>query len=140
MAGPRSRGDHRRGYHFATAHEIALKLKEVTQIGAEPYSPADFRHGPIAIVDAGYPVLAVAIAGAPDPTTNSVMERLRQARANIVTIGAPDADIPSPAALHPWLAPLTTIVGGQLLVLALAARLGMDVDAPRGLRKITRTH
>ena len=129
-----------RSYHFATAHEIALKLKEVTQIGAEPYSPANFRHGPIAIVDGDYPVLAVATAGAPDPTTNSVMERLRQARANIVTIGAPDADIPSPAALHPWLAPLTTIVGGQLLVLALAARLGMDVDAPRGLRKITRTH
>ena len=128
-----------RGYHYATAHEIALKLKELTQIGAEPYSPADFRHGPIAMVEAGYPVMVIGAAGAPDPTANAVLQRLRRAGANIITIGAPDADIASPAAPHPWLAPLTTIAGGQLLVLALAARLAKDIDAPRGLRKITRT-
>ena len=49
-----------RGFNYATAFEWALKLKELTYVIAEPYSSADFQHGPIAVVEGGFPVLAVA--------------------------------------------------------------------------------
>ncbi|MFN8386291.1 MAG: SIS domain-containing protein, partial [Anaerolineales bacterium] len=52
-----------RGFNYATAFEWALKLKELTYIIAEPYSSADFAHGPIALVESGYPVFAVAPKG-----------------------------------------------------------------------------
>ena len=56
-----------RGYEYATAREWALKLKELAQIGADPYSAADFQHGPLALVEPGYPVLAVATRGPDAP-------------------------------------------------------------------------
>ncbi len=126
-----------RGFQFATAHEIALKLKKLTQIAAEPYSPADFRHGPVAVVEPNYP--AMVIDGAADTTMSAVLADLRTAGANVVSIGGAESDVPVPAPTHPWLAPMTTVIGGQLLVLALATHLGKDIDAPRGLRKVTRT-
>jgi glucosamine--fructose-6-phosphate aminotransferase (isomerizing) len=52
-----------RGYHYATAWEIALKLKELTRVVAEPYSAADFQHGPIALVHEGIPIVLIANAG-----------------------------------------------------------------------------
>ena len=52
-----------RGFEYATARELALKLKELAQVVADPYSAADFRHGPLALVSAGFPVLANATAG-----------------------------------------------------------------------------
>ncbi len=52
-----------RGYHYATAREWALKLKELAYVLADPYSAADFQHGPIALVTQAYPVLAVATTG-----------------------------------------------------------------------------
>ena len=55
-----------RGYEYATAREWALKLKELAHVFADPYSSADFQHGPLALVEPGVPVLAVARAGAPD--------------------------------------------------------------------------
>ncbi len=52
-----------RGYNYATAFEIALKLKELTYVVAEPYSSADFRHGPVAMIAEGFPALVVAPQG-----------------------------------------------------------------------------
>ncbi len=66
-----------RGYNYATAFEWSLKLKELTYVVAEPYSTADFQHGPIAIVDRGFPVLAVAPGGRVYGDVLSLMERLR---------------------------------------------------------------
>ena len=66
-----------RGYEYATAREWALKLKELAQIGADPYSAADFQHGPLALVEPGYPVLAVATRG---PTLAGMTELLRRLR------------------------------------------------------------
>ena len=51
------------GFNYATAYEWSLKLKELTYVVAEPYSSADFQHGPIAIVERGFPVLAVLPSG-----------------------------------------------------------------------------
>jgi glutamine---fructose-6-phosphate transaminase (isomerizing) len=69
-----------RGFNYATAFEWALKLKELTYIIAEPYSSADFAHGPIAMVESGYPVLAVAPKG---KVFGSMLEMLKRLRSDI---------------------------------------------------------
>ena len=52
-----------RGYNYSTVFEWALKLKELTYVEAEPYSSADFMHGPVAMIERGYPVLMVNMKG-----------------------------------------------------------------------------
>ena len=66
-----------RGYEYATAREWALKLKELAHVFADPYSAADFQHGPLALVEPGVPVLAVARAGAPEADLVALLARLR---------------------------------------------------------------
>ena len=66
-----------RGFEYATAREWALKLKELGQVFADPYSAADFQHGPLALVEPGVPVLAVARAGAPEADLVALLGRLR---------------------------------------------------------------
>ena len=66
-----------RGFNYATAFEWSLKLKELTYVVAEPYSTADFQHGPIAIVDRGFPVLAIAHSGRVFDDVLALLERLR---------------------------------------------------------------
>src|SRR5690606_25741400 len=72
-----------RGYHFATVYEIALKLKEMTYTIVEPYSSADFLHGPIAMIEDGFPVMVVAAQGAMLGTMLSFMQTLVEHRAEI---------------------------------------------------------
>src|SRR3972149_2461133 len=67
-----------RGYNYATAFEWALKLKELTYVEAEPYSSADFQHGPIAMVDRGFPVLAVVPEGKVFDSMMSLLQPLRR--------------------------------------------------------------
>ncbi len=136
-----------RGYNYATAFEWALKLKELTYIAAEPYSSADFQHGPVAIVAQGYPVLAVAPAGA---VLDSMRELLRylhfKRRAELVVISN-DPEIlswaqvalPLPADIPEWLSPLVSIVAAQLFTYHLTRAKGYDTERPRGLRKVTET-
>ena len=134
-----------RGANYATAFEAALKIKELTGVAAEPYSPADFLHGPIAVVDEGFPVLAVAAGG---PALSGIGEVLASVRRRGGTTWA-IADDPAAAAeetgclaLVPtpeWLSPLVAVVPAQLLAVAAAERRGLDVDRPFGLQKVTRT-
>src|SRR5512138_3648917 len=70
-----------RGYNYATAFEWALKLKELTYMEAEPYSPADFQHGPIAMVERGFPVMAMVAAG---PVTQSLVPLLEQLKHDLL--------------------------------------------------------
>jgi glucosamine--fructose-6-phosphate aminotransferase (isomerizing) len=131
-----------RGAHYATAFEAALKLRELAGVVAEPFSPADLLHGPIAAVGRDQPLLAIAPAG---PTERSMRELIAAARER----GAPVAAIghdPSPGdpflglvEIPEWLGPVVAIVPAQLLAVGLAERRGVDVDAPFGLRKITLT-
>ncbi|MBC8497252.1 MAG: SIS domain-containing protein, partial [Chloroflexi bacterium] len=67
-----------RGYNYSTAFEWSLKLKELTYVVAEPYSSADFMHGPIAIVERGFPVMVVAPDGKVFPELLSVLETLHE--------------------------------------------------------------
>ncbi len=135
-----------RGYNYATAFEIALKLKELAYVTAEPFSSADFLHGPIAVIQGGYPVLMVAPRGRVFDDLLDVARQLKARGADLVMISdAADALAPSraplalPVALPEWLSPLVAVVPGQLLAYHLTAAKGYDPDHPRGLTKVTRT-
>lgn len=134
-----------RGANYGTAFEAALKIKELTGVAAEPYSPADFLHGPIAIVGDGFPVLAIAVAGPALAGTLGLVETVQDRGAAVTLITdkpeqAPaGVDVLEAVAVPEWLSPLVTVVPAQLLAVGLAERLGVDVDAPAGLQKITRT-
>ena len=81
-----------RGYEYATAREWALKLKELARVFADPYSSADFQHGPLTLVEPGVPVFAVARAGAPEADLVTLLARLRtdlEAQLMVVSDHAP---------------------------------------------------
>lgn len=131
-----------RGAHYATAYEAALKVRELSGVVAEAYSPADLLHGPIASVGRGQPLLAIAPAG---PTEGSMRELVSAARARGARVAAIGHD---PALGDPflrmvdvpeWLGPIVAIVPAQLLAVGLAERRGVEVDTPFGLSKITLT-
>jgi glutamine---fructose-6-phosphate transaminase (isomerizing) len=134
-----------RGANYGTAFEAALKLKELGGALAEPYSPADFMHGPIAIVEPGFPVLAFAVSG---PALAGDVEALDAVRARggaptIVTdhagIAAPGEDVLALERVPEWLSPLVAVVPAQRLAVAAAEAHGTDPDHPFGLEKVTRT-
>lgn len=135
-----------RGYNYATAFEIALKLKELTYVVAEPYSSADFRHGPVAIVERGFPAVVVAPQGAVYPDMLALARELAAREAELIVISEQDeplrlarTPLRLPVALPEWLSPFTCVVPGQLLALHLTLAKGYDPDHPRGLKKITET-
>jgi glutamine---fructose-6-phosphate transaminase (isomerizing) len=136
-----------RGYEYATAREWALKIKELAHVFADPYSAADFQHGPLALVEPGVPVLAVARAGAAAAGLVDLLARLRDdLDAELVVVGdVPDAlalatwPVSVPPAPAEWLAPIASIIPGQLHALHLTRAKGLDPDAPRNLTKVTRT-
>jgi glucosamine--fructose-6-phosphate aminotransferase (isomerizing) len=135
-----------RGYNYATAFEIALKLKELTYIVTEPYSSADFRHGPVAIVERGFPVIAVAPQGAVYHDMLALTRELADREAELLIISDQEealrlASTPLrlEASLPEWLSPFTCVIPGQLLALYITLAKGYDPDHPRGLRKVTET-
>lgn len=135
-----------RGYNYSTAFEIALKLKETSYLAAEPYSPADFLHGPIALLNPGYPAIIVAPSGVTFDHLTKFSHELREKGASLITISDRDealeqAQVPLkiPAGVPEWLSPITAIVPGQLLAVHLSIARGIDPDSPRGLRKVTST-
>jgi glucosamine--fructose-6-phosphate aminotransferase (isomerizing) len=133
-----------RGIEFATAREIALKLVETCRIAATALTPTDLAHGPVAAVDAFFPVWAIA----PDDPGLAALadgaERARQAGATLVASGSAADRIEgaayrftTPQAPRPLLSPLLSIVPGQLFAWALAQAKGLDPDRPRHLSKVT---
>jgi glutamine---fructose-6-phosphate transaminase (isomerizing) len=135
-----------RGLAFSTALETALKLKEACYLHAMGLSYADLLHGPIAVVDADTPALLVAAENSPTLSgTVALAERVVAAGAAAYTIGGGEALAQAGTAalngpdLPEWVAPMGLIIPGQLLTEALARRLGIDPDAPRGLNKVTQT-
>jgi glucosamine--fructose-6-phosphate aminotransferase (isomerizing) len=136
-----------RGYEYATAREWGLKLKELARVFADPYSVADFEHGPVTLVEPGIPVLAVVPSG---PGATDVAGFLRELRAThradlLVCSDDPairslaQRSIPLPAAIPAWLRPVVSIVPAQLFAYHLTRARGLDPDAPRGLSKVTLT-
>lgn len=136
-----------RGYNYATAFEWSLKLKELAYVLAEPYSSADFLHGPIALVARGFPVLAVAPQGRVLADMQRLLERLREEqKAELLLISDDEAicqlghsHIRLPAGIPEALTPLVSIVAAQLFCYHLTREKGFDTEAPRGLSKVTET-
>ncbi|MBV8836654.1 MAG: SIS domain-containing protein [Alphaproteobacteria bacterium] len=128
-----------RGPTLAIAREAALKLKEVCNIHAEAFSSAEFRHGPIALVEAAYPVLLFATTDETAESLRTLAHDLRHKGATVFATGRQDGDLPT---LEPDQADADAI--GQIqafygLLLRLAAQRGSDVDRPRHLHKVTTT-
>ncbi|MBU0702544.1 MAG: SIS domain-containing protein [Chloroflexi bacterium] len=137
-----------RGYNYATAFEWSLKLKELAYVVAEPYSSADFQHGPIAIVGRGFPVLAVAPGGAVYADMLPLLRRLvgeRQAELLVISdeeeaLALGRTSLRLPGGVPEWLSPVVSIVPAQLFCYHLTRAKGYDPEAPRGLSKVTLTH
>lgn len=135
-----------RGYNYATAYEISLKLKELCYLTGQEYSEADFRHGPIAIVEQGFPVLTVTPKGKTSPVLVDLLKNLRERQAESLVISN-DEDAFSlahnvmrlPNDLPEWLSPICAVVPGQVFARYLAEVKGYPVDEPRGLTKVTLT-
>ncbi|MFH1634859.1 MAG: SIS domain-containing protein [Chloroflexota bacterium] len=136
-----------RGYNYATAYEVALKLKELTYIVAESYSPADLLHGSFAIVERDFPALVIAPSGAMLANIHALLEELQQAGADTLiisddkeTLELGDARLHLPLHVPEWLSPITAVTAGQLFAMHLTQIKKLNVDQPRGLQKVTRTH
>jgi glucosamine--fructose-6-phosphate aminotransferase (isomerizing) len=136
-----------RGYNYATAFEMALKMKELTYSVVQPYSSADFLHGPIALIERGFPVIVIAPAGMMEGVMVAFVQEVNKHMAEVIAISdvasvlqRSKISLPLPYSVPEWLSPLTTIIPGQLLSLHLAHERGFDVDTPRSLKKVTETH
>lgn len=136
-----------RGYNYATAYEWSLKMKELAYVVAQPYSSADFLHGPIALISSGFPVFAVATTGSVFQELTTLITRLKenhQAELFLISdrqelLELADCPIRLPEGIPEWLSPLVTIVPAQLLSYHLTVSKGFDPDTPRGLKKVTLT-
>jgi glucosamine--fructose-6-phosphate aminotransferase (isomerizing) len=137
-----------RGFNYCTAFEWALKLKELTYVVAEPYSSADFRHGPIAMVEGGFPVMAVAPNGMVFDNMLEMLGNLRHEQsAELVVISdekralsLAQAAISLPLSIPEWLSPIVSIIPAQLFAGHLTRAKGYDPEKPRTIGKVTETH
>ena len=132
-----------RGYHYPVALEGALKLKEISYIHAEGMPAAEMKHGPIALINEGMPVVFIATQGSQYDKVISNIEEVR-ARGGVVIAVATDGDtqikrhsnhvVYVPDTLEP-LQPLLSVVPLQLLAYHAAVARGCNVDKPRNLAK-----
>jgi glucosamine--fructose-6-phosphate aminotransferase (isomerizing) len=135
-----------RGFNLCTAEEVALKLVETSYVLARAWSVADFLHGPIAVVEPDFPVLLIGAGGSVAKDVESIATRLTEAGCRVLGIfdggGGVPAGVPAVrmrSGLPEELTPMTLAVLGQLLAHEVAQARGVDPDAPRALRKVTRT-
>lgn len=134
-----------RGLNQCTALETALKLSETTYVRAHPYSSADFKHGPIAVVDEGYPCVLFAPSGEGYETMLDMADALLERDAELIVL-SDQPEVLSRATTRlklpqvpELLSPLVGIVAAQLFAYHLARVKGRDPDNPRGLKKVTHT-
>ncbi|WP_028491317.1 glutamine--fructose-6-phosphate transaminase (isomerizing) [Thioalkalivibrio sp. ALE19] len=135
-----------RGVHYPIALEGALKLKEISYIHAEAYPSGELKHGPLALVDAEMPVIAVAPDDAQLEKLASNLQEVRARGGELIVIGeeaaaralGPDdtwVGMPHDGPLNPWIAPVLFAIPLQLLAYHTAVLKGTDVDQPRNLAK-----
>lgn len=136
-----------RGYNYATAFEWALKLKELTYVAAEPYSSADFKHGPVAMVESGFPVFAISPKGKVFDSMQNMLKHLKNdLLAELVIISNNQEALKlaqTPIEISPnipeWLTPLISIIPAQLFAYHLTLAKGYDSEKPRTIQKVTET-
>jgi glucosamine--fructose-6-phosphate aminotransferase (isomerizing) len=134
-----------RGFNYPTAREAALKLMETSYLICHAFSGADLLHGPMAVIDRGFPVIAIAPTGPGAGALRPVLERLGELGADTLIVGGPEAielgtlGFRLPDAVPEILTPMLSIIPLQLLAWQLALERGGDPDQPRGLMKVTAT-
>jgi glucosamine--fructose-6-phosphate aminotransferase (isomerizing) len=135
-----------RGINQSTALECALKMTETSYVVAKPYSGADFLHGPIAMVDFGFPCFLYAPAGRVYPFMLELALKIREREGEMLIVAyekeileLATTAIRMPVEVDELLSPLTCILPGQLFAYYLAKAKGGDPDSPRGLTKVTLT-
>lgn len=151
-----------RAFNYSTARETALKFSETCYLMATPYSTADFRHGPTAIIEFGRPVVLYAPSGRTLADNHELLKLLNEKEADTIviaedprlldmattpipmhlpelvgTISGHEASAPIDVA--ELLSPIPAIVYGQCLAMHLSLSKGLNPDRPRGLTKVTRT-
>ena len=134
-----------RGYNYPVAMEGALKLKEISYIHAEGMPAAEMKHGPIALIDAGMPVVFVAPQGSQYEKVISNIEEVRARGGRVIAVATEGDDqimrhadpqfVFHVPALPEALQPMVTVIPLQLLAYHAAVLRGHDVDKPRNLAK-----
>jgi glucosamine--fructose-6-phosphate aminotransferase (isomerizing) len=131
-----------RGPSYAIASECALKFKETCQLHAEAYSGAEVMHGPVSIVQEGFPILALVSRDASQPGMVEISDQL--SRRGVDVYATTDScgsaySLPFAAGGHPLIDPLVQVVSFYVFIERLARRLGLNPDEPPHLRKVTET-
>lgn len=132
-----------RGISFPIALESALKFKETSALQAEAFSGAEIKHGPMALIEEGYPLLIFATRG---PTQASVLQLAAEMRTRgaKVLLAAPadvaERDLTLPVAATPDLDPIVAVQAFYIMAAHLSKARGMDPDRPRHLSKVTKTN
>lgn len=132
-----------RGINMPIAYEGALKLKEITYIHAEGYPAGEMKHGPIALVEPGLPVICIAVRDQWHEKMLSQVEQVRARGGMVVAVATDGDERMAQLADHvlwippvPWLlSPVLTAIPLQLLAYHVALLRGCDVDQPRNLAK-----
>jgi glutamine---fructose-6-phosphate transaminase (isomerizing) len=132
-----------RGISFPVALEAALKFKETSALQAEAFSGAEIKHGPMALIEEGYPLLIFATRGPAQAGLVALAEEMRGRGARVL-LAAPD-DVPGrdlclPVAATPDLDPIVAIQAFYVMAAHLSKARGLDPDRPRHLSKVTRTN
>ncbi len=135
-----------RGFNYATAFEVALKIKELTRVVSVPYSSADFKHGPIAAVQPGFPVVMIAPSGEMYNQMKEFSNKMHELEAEIISISdqkeiteGSNLGFRIPTGIPEWMSPIACIIPGQLFARQLAFEKGLNIDKPVGLSKVTET-
>ncbi|WP_240947064.1 MULTISPECIES: SIS domain-containing protein [Leeia] len=131
-----------RGISFPIALEAALKCKETSAIQAEAFSGAEIKHGPMALIDEGYPLLIFATRGPALEGLRKLAAEMRGRGARVLLVAphdVPERDLTLPGAVLPELDPIVAIQAFYVMAAQLAEARGMDPDQPRHLSKVTRT-
>ena len=135
-----------RGFNYCTAYEIALKVKELSRVVTVPYSSADFKHGPIAIVKPGIPIIVISHSGPMGEHIDQFSSHLLELGAEIIAITDQPPLLKKSKlgfnivrGIPEWLSPISNILPGQLLARQLALEKNLNLDQPEGLSKVTET-
>jgi len=135
-----------RGYNYATAFEIALKIKELTKVISEPYSSADFLHGPVAMIQQGFPVILIAPFGKASKDLSLFARDIKKRGGELIII-SDQANLLKFSSLgfsispsKEWISPILSVVPGQLFARQLAIEKGLNPIKPEGISKITETY
>jgi len=134
-----------RGLNYATAHETALKLRELSGTPTEAFSPPDLLHGPVAALGPSTGLWIVSAGGGRQPDRE--LTGALRGRAGVVVavsddeelLATADVAVRLPSGLPAWAAPFLAVVPGQVAALRLAELRGVEVDSPHGLSKVTLT-